>query len=143
MVSSVQDAAISLEVLSGFDENDSTTSKNSVDSFSKNLNSQIKGMKIGLIKEFMMGQSDPDVERVFQQALNELKVLGAEIVEVSIPLTEFAVPMYYLISASEASSNLARYDGVKYGYRSNFKICLRLILKSFIQRHVVKVLDPK
>jgi aspartyl-tRNA(Asn)/glutamyl-tRNA(Gln) amidotransferase subunit A len=131
MVSSVQDAALSLEVLSGFDENDSTTSKKSVDSFAKNLNPQIKGMKIGLIKEFMMGQSDPDVERVFQQALTELKKLGAEIIEVSIPLTEFAVPMYYLISASEASSNLARYDGVKYGYRSNFKDLSSVDLEEF------------
>jgi aspartyl-tRNA(Asn)/glutamyl-tRNA(Gln) amidotransferase subunit A len=131
MVSSVSDAAKSLEIICGFDENDSTTAKKPVDAFLKNLNPNIKGLKIGLIKEFMLGQSDPDVEKNFSTALEELKKMGAEIIEISVPLTEFAVPMYYLISASEASSNLARYDGVKYGYRSEFKDLSSVSLEDF------------
>jgi len=131
MTSTVTDAALALEVICGVDEHDSTTSNKSVDLFSKNLTTNIKGLKIGLIKEFMAGQSDADVEKVFSSALETLKKMGAEIVEVSIPLTEFAVPMYYLISASEASSNLARYDGVKYGYRSEFQNLSSLALDDF------------
>jgi aspartyl-tRNA(Asn)/glutamyl-tRNA(Gln) amidotransferase subunit A len=131
MVSSVTDAAKSLEVICGHDENDSTTVKNSVEEFSKNLNPNVKGLKIGLIKEFMLGQSDPDVEKVFTSALTELKKMGAEVIEISIPLIEFAVPIYYLISASEASSNLARYDGVKYGFRSEFKDLSSVNLEDF------------
>jgi aspartyl-tRNA(Asn)/glutamyl-tRNA(Gln) amidotransferase subunit A len=121
MTSTVSDAAKTLEIICGADENDSTTSKKSVDHFFKNLSTDIKGLKIGLIKEFLHGQADADIEKVFNSAVDELKKMGAEIIEISIPLVEFAVPMYYLISASEASSNLARYDGVKYGYRSDFK----------------------
>lgn len=131
MVSSVEDAALTLEVLCGHDEKDSTSSKKSVPSFRENLNPNLKGFKVGLIKEFMKGQADSEVESVFQKAIEDLKKLGAEIVEVSVPLTEYAVPMYYLISASEASSNLARYDGVKYGYRSDFKDLSALSLEEF------------
>lgn len=131
MTSSVSDAAKSLEIICGVDANDSTTAKKPVDLFTKNLTSDIRGLKIGLIKEFMMGQSDRDVEKVFSDALNELKKMGAEIVEISIPLTEFSVPMYYLISASEASSNLSRYDGVKYGYRADFKDLASVNLEDF------------
>jgi len=131
MVSSVEDAALSLEVLCGLDEKDSTTANVPVESFSKNLNKDIRGLRIGLLKEYMKGQSSADTEKVFSAALAALKKLGAEIVEISVPLTEYAVPMYYLISASEASSNLARYDGVKYGYRSDFKDLSNLALEDF------------
>ncbi len=131
MVSSVEDAALSLEVLCGYDDKDSTTAKVPAESFTKNLNKNIRGMRIGLLKEYMQGQSSADTEKVFSEALEALKKLGAEIVEVSVPLTEYAVPMYYLISASEASSNLARYDGVKYGYRADFKDLSSLALEDF------------
>lgn len=131
MVSSVSDAAQSLEVMCGHDEFDSTTARKPVDHFSKNLSADIRGLKIGLIKEFMKGQADPEIEKVFSAALIELKKMGAEIIEISIPLAEFAVPMYYLISASEASSNLARYDGVKYGYRADFKDLASVDLETF------------
>lgn len=118
IVSSVKDAALTLEVLCGQDPLDATTSDQAVEKFSQNLNQNIKGKKIGIIKEFIQNIPDVAIEKNFQQALQTVQQLGAEIVELSIPLTQYAVPMYYLISASEASSNLARYDGVKYGYRT-------------------------
>ncbi|MBX3041210.1 MAG: Asp-tRNA(Asn)/Glu-tRNA(Gln) amidotransferase subunit GatA [Bdellovibrionaceae bacterium] len=120
MVSTVRDAAASLTVMSGRDERDATTSEKDVPDFNKNLNSNVKGMKIGILKEYMAGGLDPDVQKTVEKSIETLKQAGAEIVEVSVPLTEHAVPIYYLIATSEASSNLARYDGVKYGYRADY-----------------------
>lgn len=132
MVSSVEDAALALEVICGQDERDSTTSTKKVPEFSKNLTTNIKGMKIGLVKEYQNNDLlHSDVNKTYHAAIEELKKAGAEIMEVSIPLTEFAVPMYYLIAASEASSNLARYDGVKYGYRAEFKDLSSMSLDDF------------
>ncbi len=117
--SSVADAAIILEVMSGFDEKDSTTSQKTVPRWSSHLTENIKGMKIGLIKEFFaLGGISKDVQKSIDEALSSLRSRGAEVIEVSVPLAPIAIPMYYLICASEASSNLARYDGVKYGYRA-------------------------
>lgn len=135
MVSSVSDAALMLEVIAGHDTKDGTTSEKAVPTFSKNLNANVKGLKIGLMKEYMsQGGLSVDVQRVTQNAINELKKMGAEFVDVSAPLTQFAVPMYYLIASSEASSNLARYDGVKYGYRSSFDTLKDLDLDEFYSR---------
>lgn len=132
MVSSVQDAALTLEVICGKDKYDSTTANKSVEPFSQNLNPSMKGIKIGIVKEYHNSELvDSDIRKVYESALENLKKLGAEIVEVSIPLTRLAVSMYYLISASEASSNLARYDGVKYGYRSQFQDLSSLSLDDF------------
>ncbi len=131
LVSSVEDAALTLEVICGHDENDSTTSQKIVPAFSQNLSRNIKGMKIGLLKEYKTGELHADITKIFECAVEELKKAGAEIIEVSVPLTEFAVPMYYLIAASEASSNLARYDGVKFGYRADFKDLSSLSLEEF------------
>lgn len=135
MMSNVEDAALALEVLCGRDPNDSTTSDRVVPHFSENLNANLKGKKIGYIKEHLAGIDHPDILGVTQLAFEELKKLGAELIEVSIPLTSYAVPMYYLISASEASSNLARYDGVKYGYRSEFSDLSQLSLDDFYSRN--------
>lgn len=134
MVSSVSDAALTLEVVCGRDERDSTTTSKAVPAFSQNLKKDLKGMRIGLMKEFMTDALDPDVAKTVEQALDAAKKLGAEIVEVSVSLTEHAVPMYYLVASSEASSNLARYDGVKYGYRSEFKDLSSLDLDQFYAR---------
>lgn len=121
MVSTVEDAALTLEVICGRDERDSTTANKAVPQFSKGLKEDLKGMKIGLVKEYAhQGGLHADTEKTMQAAIDDLKKRGAEIVEVSLGLTENAVPMYYLIAASEASSNLARYDGVKYGHRAHF-----------------------
>jgi len=121
MVTTVEDAALTLEVICGHDEKDATTTNREVPKFSQKLSEDIKGMKIGLVKEYSAGGAlDSDVQKTIDQAIEALKKRGAEFVEVSIPLTNQAVAMYYLIAASEASSNLARYDGVKYGYRAQF-----------------------
>ncbi|MBC7466031.1 MAG: Asp-tRNA(Asn)/Glu-tRNA(Gln) amidotransferase subunit GatA [Bdellovibrio sp.] len=131
MVSSVEDAALTLEVICGHDKMDSTTSQKPVPEFSKNLTTNIKGMKIGILKEYEKGVLHPDVEKTYRASLESLKKMGVEFVDVSVSLTEFAVPMYYLISASEASSNLARYDGVKYGFRADFKDLSSMNLDDF------------
>lgn len=131
IVSSVKDAALSLEVISGFDKNDGTTSHKSVPAWSKNLNENVKGLKVGLLKQCMGGALSADVQKAVDNSLDILKKSGAEIVEVSVPLIEYAVPVYYLIAASEASSNLARYDGVKYGYRAEFKNLSAIPLEDF------------
>ena len=135
MVSTVEDAALSLEVICGKDEKDSTTSSKKVPEFSKNLSPAIKGMKIGLLKQYeSKSLLHVDIERTYARAIDELKNEGAEIVEISIPMTEFSVPMYYLIAASEASSNLARYDGVKYGFRAKIKDLSSTSLEDFYSR---------
>lgn len=118
ITSNVKDAALTLESICGQDIYDSTTSDHTVEKFSQKLNPDIKGKKIGVIKEFIQNIPDQAISNNFKRAVQIVKDLGAEVMEVSIPLTQYAVPMYYLISASEASSNLARYDGVKYGYRT-------------------------
>jgi aspartyl/glutamyl-tRNA(Asn/Gln) amidotransferase, A subunit len=118
MVSSVKDAALTMEAICGFDEHDVTTTQRKVPAWSKNLSANVKGMRIGLMKEYMKGSINSDVQATVDKAIDTLKKMGAEFVEVSVPMTEFAVPVYYLVAASEASSNLARYDGVKYGYRA-------------------------
>lgn len=118
LASSVADAAISLEVLCGHDPMDSTTSKKDVPTFSKDLTANIKGMKIGVIKEFSTNGLSEATSKALQKALEVLKYQGAEVKEFSIPLTEVSIPVYYLIASSEASSNLSRYDGVKFGYRA-------------------------
>jgi aspartyl-tRNA(Asn)/glutamyl-tRNA(Gln) amidotransferase subunit A len=131
LVSTVKDAALTLEVISGHDEKDATTSQRTVPRWSQNLTENIKGLKVGVIKEYMSGGLDPDVEKTVGESIATLKAMGAEIVEVSVSMTAFAVPVYYLVAASEASSNLARYDGVKYGYRAEFKNLSAVTLEEF------------
>ena len=134
IVSCVEDAALSLETLCGQDEKDSTTSSKKVPEFAKNLTTNVKGLKIGLVKEYQSDELHPDIMKTYLLAIEELKNAGAEFVEVSIPLTEYAVSMYYLIAASEASSNLARYDGVKYGHRAEFKDLAAISLEDFYSK---------
>lgn len=121
MTRTVKDAALMSEVICGFDQHDSTTSEKPVPEWSKNISSQIKGKKIGLIKEFVEGKLDPDVREQFEISKKMLEEAGAEFIEVSLPQTELSIPVYYMVATSEASSNLARYDGVRFGYRSSFK----------------------
>ncbi|QDK43712.1 Asp-tRNA(Asn)/Glu-tRNA(Gln) amidotransferase GatCAB subunit A [Bdellovibrio sp. ZAP7] len=131
MVSSVKDAALTMEVISGHDPMDSTSSQKAVPSWSKNLSTDVKGLKIGVIKEYMKGGLDVDTEKTFSESLKTLKSMGAEIVEVSVSMSEFAVPIYYLVATSEASSNLARYDGIRYGYRAEFPSLAGVELEDF------------
>lgn len=115
---SVEDAAIILNTISGRDKLDSTSVDVPVPDFTKNLNGDIKGMKIGIPKEYFVDGMDNDVEKAVLKAIQDIKSLGAEIVEISLPHTKYAISTYYIIAPCEASSNLARYDGVRYGYRT-------------------------
>ncbi len=112
-----RDAAILLEVLSGIDPRDSTSVPQPVPHYADRLADGIKGLKIGLPKEYMIGGLDPQVNQAVQVAVKQLQQLGAEIVEISLPHTDYAVATYYIIATAEASANLARFDGIRYGLR--------------------------
>lgn len=112
-----QDAAALLGVIAGYDERDSTSIDHPVDNYLDQLNKPINGLRIGLPKEYFAESLDGEMAKIIQQAINELEKLGATIHEISLPHTQYAVPVYYVIAPAEASSNLSRYDGVRYGYR--------------------------
>ncbi len=114
---SVEDAASLLQVISGYDPKDSTSINRPVDIDADKLSSGIKGIKLGLPAEYFKG-IDPDIKNIIENKIRELEKLGAEIIPISLKYTEYAIPVYYLIATAEASSNLARYDGIRYGYRS-------------------------
>jgi aspartyl-tRNA(Asn)/glutamyl-tRNA(Gln) amidotransferase subunit A len=121
--------------MSGHDPKDGTSSEKPVPNFYKNLQPSIKGKRIGLIKEFTSGQSiNEDVLKTYLDSIELLKSEGAEIVELSLPLTKYSIPIYYLIASSEASSNLSRYDGVKYGYRASFDNLSGVNLEEFYSK---------
>ncbi|MEI7498661.1 MAG: Asp-tRNA(Asn)/Glu-tRNA(Gln) amidotransferase subunit GatA [Candidatus Falkowbacteria bacterium] len=116
---SVEDAAIITEVLSGVDRYDATTVNQPVDEYAKKAKAEITGLKIGLPKEYFAEGTDPAVMALIREAIAELSKLGAEFVEVSLPYTKYGVPVYYIITPSEVSSNLARHDGIRYGYTTH------------------------
>ncbi len=120
MARTVEDAALILEAISGRDEHDSTTAANPVPKWSELINKNLKGMKVGLPKEYFSDSLQSETRKAVERAIAAVKAAGAETVEVSLPLTEMAVPIYYLVCTSEASSNLARYDGVRFGHRADF-----------------------
>jgi aspartyl-tRNA(Asn)/glutamyl-tRNA(Gln) amidotransferase subunit A len=113
----VHDAATVLEVISGVDRRDSTSIPQPVPKYAAALNGEIRGLKIGLAREYMVGGLDPEVNAAVQAAVKQLEKLGAEIVEVSLPHTDYAVATYYIVATAEASANLARFDGIRYGLR--------------------------
>ncbi len=119
MTKDVKDAAILLQVIAGHDGMDSTSVNTPVPDFSKGLSGNIKGLKIGLPKEYFIEGMDRDVDDAVKKAVKEMERLGAEVIDISLPHTEYAVAVYYLIATAEASSNLARFDGAKYGYRAS------------------------
>ncbi len=114
----VEDTALLLEAISGHDPHDSTSLNMPVPAFSKALTNNIKGAKIGVIKELLAEGVSPDVKTAVENAIKMYKELGAEIVEISLPLLEYSIGVYYILATAEASSNLARFDGVKYGHRT-------------------------
>ena len=115
----VEDAALVLEQICGYDPNDTTSSSQPVPQWSKNLKSDLSGYKVGLPKEYFDCDLDPDVEKKMNECIDMVKAAGADIVEISIPNFKYAISVYYLVATSEASSNLARYDGVRFGYRTD------------------------
>ena len=106
-------------VMAGFDERDSTSLDREVPDYAANLNDSIKGLKIGLPKEYFSEGLEAETGAVVQAAIKEYEKLGAEIVEISLPNSALAIPTYYVIAPAECSSNLSRFDGVRYGYRSD------------------------
>ena len=114
----VEDAAALLEVISGHDPHDSTSLKLPVENYRSTLASDIKGKKIGVVKELISEGLTPDVEKAMKSAIDTYKALGAEVVEISLPNLKHSIGIYYILATAECSSNLARFDGVKYGYRT-------------------------
>lgn len=118
MTKDVRDAAIMLETMCGYDPKDSTSSDLTVPNFEAALTGDIKGKKIGIPREYRMDGMPDEIATLWQQGSEMLRDAGAEIVDISLPHTKYALPAYYVIAPAEASSNLARYDGVRYGHRA-------------------------
>jgi aspartyl-tRNA(Asn)/glutamyl-tRNA(Gln) amidotransferase subunit A len=118
MTKTVEDCALMLEVMAGFDTKDSTSINKKKENYSENLTDNIKGLKIGVPKEYRVEGMPKEIEKLWEHGKKLLKDSGAKIVDISLPNTKYALPTYYIVAPAEASSNLARYDGVKYGFRS-------------------------
>ncbi|WP_447761904.1 Asp-tRNA(Asn)/Glu-tRNA(Gln) amidotransferase subunit GatA [Sphingopyxis panaciterrae] len=117
MARDVRDCAIMLENMAGFDPKDATSLAMAVPNWEAALSSDLKGKKVGIPKEYRLEGIDPDIDAMWDAGIAMLKDAGAEVVEISLPHTKYALPAYYIIAPAEASSNLARYDGVRYGLR--------------------------
>jgi aspartyl-tRNA(Asn)/glutamyl-tRNA(Gln) amidotransferase subunit A len=117
----VQDSALLLEAIAGHDPADSTSVYRPVPRYSEALTGDVKGLRLGIPKEYFITGMQPEVEQAVRTAVRELEKNGAVIEEISLPHTEYAVAVYYIVATAEASSNLARYDGMRYGYRANAK----------------------
>jgi len=114
----VEDAAVVLKHIAGNDKSDATTPSVQVDDYPKLIKRDIKGLKIGIPKEYFIEGVDEEVKTIVQSSIEKFKELGAEIINISLPYTKYAVPVYYVITPSEVSSNMSRYDGIRYGYRN-------------------------
>jgi aspartyl-tRNA(Asn)/glutamyl-tRNA(Gln) amidotransferase subunit A len=118
MAISAEDCSLMLDVMTGHDEKDSTSLNREKDNYSNSLENEIEGLRIGIPKEFFEDGLDSDVQKLIEEALKQYEKLGAKIVDISLPNNHLAIPAYYVIAPAEASSNLSRYDGVRYGYRT-------------------------
>lgn len=116
---SVEDAALLLNVIAGCDENDATSVAQPLLDLPRVRRADVSGLRLGIPKEYFVAGLDPDVEKIIRQAVADLEHLGAQVQEVSLPHTEYALAVYYLLQPAEASANLARYDGVRYGLRQD------------------------
>ena len=114
---SAEDCAILLQTMAGFDPRDSTSIDRVVPDYSEHLNADIRGLKIGLPKEFFAEGLDADVATVIETAIQEYRRLGAEVVDIQLPNSNLAIPVYYVVAPAECSSNLSRFDGVRFGHR--------------------------
>jgi aspartyl-tRNA(Asn)/glutamyl-tRNA(Gln) amidotransferase subunit A len=113
---SVEDAALALSVIAGHDPNDSTSAPVNVPNFAEGLTGDLRGVKIGIAQEYSVDGMEPGVDKAVHAAIEQLRDLGAELVDVSLPHTKYALATYYVTAPAEASANLARFDGVRYGY---------------------------
>jgi len=119
LTKTVHDSALLMNAIAGHDLRDSTSLDAPVPDYTKNLGRDLKGIRIGLPKEYMIEGVDPAVKTAVTASVKQLQALGAEIVEVSLPHTDYAVSVYYILATAEASANLARFDGVRYGHRAD------------------------
>jgi aspartyl-tRNA(Asn)/glutamyl-tRNA(Gln) amidotransferase subunit A len=117
MAASAEDAALLLQAMAGFDSRDSTSMQQPVPDYTAALNDPLQGLKIGLPREYFDAGLDPGVRSVVEQAIEVYRTLGAEVREITLPNTGLAVATYYVVAPAECSSNLSRYDGVRFGYR--------------------------
>ena len=118
---SIEDASILMKEVAGYDLNDSTSAKIRIPDYYKNLNQDVSGKIIGIPKEYTLPGISDEINNVWEEAIKLFEKGGAKIKKISLPHTKYALPTYYIIAPAEASSNLARYDGVKYGFRANEK----------------------
>jgi aspartyl-tRNA(Asn)/glutamyl-tRNA(Gln) amidotransferase subunit A len=118
MAKSAEDLALMLNAMAGFDARDSTSLQREPEDYTHILDKPLEGLRIGLPKEYFVKEINDDVARAVEDALAEYRKLGAKTVEVSLPTTKLSVPVYYVLAPAEASSNLSRFDGVRYGYRA-------------------------
>ena len=118
MTKNVEDCALLLQAMSGYDPKDSTSVDIKVDNYSSKLTDKVKGLKIGIPKEYRVENMPNEIDKLWKKGIDYLKDAGAIIKNISLPHTKYALPAYYIVAPAEASSNLARYDGVKYGHRS-------------------------
>ena len=119
MSQNVKDCALLHEIISSYDSKDSTSIDFKRNEYSKELNNNIKGKKIGIPKEYRVDGMPEEIEELWKKGIEYVKDCGAEIIDISLPHTNYALPTYYIVAPAEASSNLARYDGVKYGFRAD------------------------
>jgi len=129
MTRTAEDAAMMLNVMAGFDKNDSTSMERDVPDYTADLDKPLAGLKIGLPKEYFSDEMNPAIAAQVQDAIREYEKLGATTKEISLPNTHLAVPAYYIIAPAEASSNLSRFDGVRYGYRCESPVDLEDLYK--------------
>ncbi len=118
MARSAEDLALMLNVMAGFDERDSTSLQRKKEDYARDLNQPLNGLRIGLPKEFFADGLHADVAQAVEAAIAEYKKLGATVVDISLPSSRLSIPVYYVLAPAEASSNLSRFDGVRYGYRA-------------------------
>ncbi len=118
MAQTAEDCALLLNAMASFDERDSTSLEREQEDYTRDLNQPLKGLKIGLPKEYFGASNSADVQTALQNVIDLLKAQGAEMVDVSLPQTELSIPAYYVLASAEASTNLSRYDGVRYGHRA-------------------------
>ncbi len=118
MARSAEDLALMLNVMAGFDERDSTSLQRRKEDYARDLNQPLNGLRIGLPREFFAGGLNADVAQAVEAAIAEYKKLGATVVDISLPNSRLSIPVYYVLAPAEASSNLSRFDGVRYGHRA-------------------------
>jgi aspartyl-tRNA(Asn)/glutamyl-tRNA(Gln) amidotransferase subunit A len=118
MARSAEDLALLLNTMAGFDERDSTSLQREKEDYARDLNKPLAGLRIGLPKEFFAAGLSNDVAQAVEAAITEYKKLGANVVDISLPNSRLSIPVYYVLAPAEASSNLSRFDGVRYGYRA-------------------------